>query len=84
MEETFGKQELVVCSTKMWSDEGQTRDSSMEMEMRQLLNIFKKNFTTQRSFWTLRTLDIQNPAIGESLNTAFKNKQAKPNQSCRF
>lgn len=56
----------------------------MEMEMRQLLNIFKKNFTTQRSFWTLRTLDIQNPAIGESLNTAFKNKQAKPNQSCWF
>ena len=84
MEKTFGKQELVVCSTKMWSDEGQTRDSSMEMEMRQLLNIFEKNFITQSCFWMLRTLDIQNPAIGESLNTAFKNKQAKLNQYCWF
>lgn len=84
MEKAFGKQELVACNTKMWSDEGQTRDSSMEMEMRQLLNIFKKNFITQRSFWTLRTLDIQNPATGESLNTAFENKQAKPNQYCWF
>lgn len=81
MEETFGKQELVVCSTKMWSDEGQTRDFQHgNGDETATQHIWEEVFYNSELFLDLlRTLDIQNPAIGESLKIQPL-KTNKPNQ----